>query len=413
MGIRASKLAEAVVARGLKAEPWHEARSIALEAPEEIRPLAELLLERPPRNSVFFDALLSFLPPGEWKTLAELAVLRLRTDPANEIAESIVEYGSLQAAEALADEPETLFSVARYFRTYYGAYAWRGAPEEAVPFLERVLTHGDSEERLRAFRCLLQMRRPGALATAMAGSRSLGLDTGMLTAHLHEVGFEQRGGAFFRLFESAPLHLAFPPDYVGTLPAHTLRDLHPSWGGPAPGDGVRFGGRGSGNCSVCGQACHHLLTLEPVPACTAVSQLPRLELDTCLSCLGWSVPALWFRHDREGTPSALPSGERKEPEFPADPLGEVTARLVRLDDRWDWQAWGASNGRENLHRIGGHPTWVQSAEYPKCPECSSTMRFLLQLDSELDKGWLWGSGGILYVFWCDRCAISGQLWQCT
>lgn len=41
------------------------------------------------------------------------------------------------------------------------------------------------------------------------------------------------------------------------------------------------------------------------------------------------------------------------------------------------------------------------------------MRFLLQLDSGLDDGCLWGSGGILYVFWCDTCRVSNQTWQCT
>ena len=45
------------------------------------------------------------------------------------------------------------------------------------------------------------------------------------------------------------------------------------------------------------------------------------------------------------------------------------------------------------------------------------MTALLQLDSDLptaDGGeWLWGSGGIGYVSWCDDCAISGAQWQCT
>lgn len=413
MGARATKLAEEVWASGLKAEPWRAARAIALEAPEEIRPLAELLLARPPRNKVFFDALLSFLPREDWKPLAAAAVLRLQTDPENEIAESIVEYGSLQAAEALSCELEALFRVERFFTSRHAPSAWRGASDEAIPFLERALTRGDPEERLRAFRCLLEMRRPGALAAAAASARGLELDAELLMAHLHEVGFEQRGGAFFRLFEVAPLHLAFPPEYAGSLPEHTLRDLHPTWASPAPGQVARFGGRGAGRCTVCLEQSHHLLTLDPIPACASISRLSRLQLDSCLSCLGWSVPVLWSRHERDGTPNALSCDARKEPEFPAAPLGEVEVRLVRLDPRWDWQDWGASNSRENLHRLGGHPTWVQSAEYPTCPGCRSTMRFLLQLDSELDKGWLWGSGGILYVFWCDRCTISGQLWQCT
>jgi hypothetical protein len=45
------------------------------------------------------------------------------------------------------------------------------------------------------------------------------------------------------------------------------------------------------------------------------------------------------------------------------------------------------------------------------------MTFLLQLDSGLPTAdgqrWLWGSGGLLYVFWCGRCKLDAQAWQCT
>jgi hypothetical protein len=44
------------------------------------------------------------------------------------------------------------------------------------------------------------------------------------------------------------------------------------------------------------------------------------------------------------------------------------------------------------------------------------MPFVLQLDSleiEGTPGWLWGSGGILYAFWCSRDSISATLCQWT
>jgi hypothetical protein len=44
------------------------------------------------------------------------------------------------------------------------------------------------------------------------------------------------------------------------------------------------------------------------------------------------------------------------------------------------------------------------------------MPFTMQLDSlEIDgtPGWLWGSGGILYAFWCSRDSISATLCQWT
>jgi hypothetical protein len=45
------------------------------------------------------------------------------------------------------------------------------------------------------------------------------------------------------------------------------------------------------------------------------------------------------------------------------------------------------------------------------------MTALLQLDSDLTTEgggeWLWGSGGIGYVMWCDACAVSSVTAQWT
>ena len=106
----------------------------------------------------------------------------------------------------------------------------------------------------------------------------------------------------------------------------------------------------------------------------------------------------------------------REPEFPAEALPEADVRLRRTPDRWSLQDWALSNGRQNLNRVGGEPTWIQGPDHPSCPECSTTMSFVMQLDSlDVDGGpwWLWGNGGILYVFWCTECSISATLWQCT
>ena len=105
------------------------------------------------------------------------------------------------------------------------------------------------------------------------------------------------------------------------------------------------------------------------------------------------------------------------PEFPAEALEQCFATIVKTPQRWFWQDWALSNSRENLNRIGGEPCWIQDAEYPTCPRCTTTMKFLFQLDSHLptsDEGeWLWGSGGLCYGFWCNPCRVSAYLWQCT
>jgi hypothetical protein len=161
-----------------------------------------------------------------------------------------------------------------------------------------------------------------------------------------------------------------------------------------------------------------MLVLDPIPAGLGVTRLPRLELATCLSCLGWEKQPLFYRHDQHGIPSNVGyDGPAVTPQFPSGQLKETEIRLAETPRRWYWQDWALSNGRENLNRIGGEPCWVQSAEYPHCPLCQRIMPYLMQLDSNLpmneEREFLWGSGGIGYGFWCDQCKVSGFFWQCT
>jgi hypothetical protein len=100
----------------------------------------------------------------------------------------------------------------------------------------------------------------------------------------------------------------------------------------------------------------------------------------------------------------------REPE-PAEDwfIPQTPVELVRLDDRWRQQDWALSNNRENLHRAGGEPTWIQHASYPACPGCTRTMSAAGQI-AIAD---LWDSEGICYLLWCDPCAISAVIYQQT
>jgi hypothetical protein len=179
-----------------------------------------------------------------------------------------------------------------------------------------------------------------------------------------------------------------------------------------------FGGNSENPCLLCGETLHRLLVLDPVPPRLGVTELRRIELATCLSCLGWEQQPLFYQHDNDGCPANIGyDGSTREPQFPVGPLKEAEAMLAETPRRWFWQDWGLSNSRENLNRIGGEPCWVQDAEFPNCPRCKRLMNYLMQLDSDLPTAdgdeWLWGSGGIGYGFWCDHCKVSGFLWQCT
>lgn len=357
---------------------------------------------------------LAHLPDAEWKPLATAAMPRLSTTPPADrfsprgFAESILDQAGLQNPRALRPLLERLFFIAPYFDDMASTYAWRDSGAEAIPFLENQLAAGLGEVRDRAIDCLFEVREPAALKLAANAAHADGFN---VAARLAGVGFEESGHGFRQLYEPKPLHIFFPADYVDRAPGPSI-GLHPTWScGAAVASGLRFGGIGRGRCAVCGERTHHLITLDPVPAESGVTSVQRLELETCRSCIGWSVPTLWFAHDREGRAQAAPAS-RKKPQLPADPFSEVEVALFFCGERWKWQD-SLYSGDGNLNRVGGHPTWVQDAEYLSCPKCKETARFLLQIDSGLDGGWMWGDAGILYVFWCDRCRWSGQHWQCT
>lgn len=60
-------------------------------------------------------------------------------------------------------------------------------------------------------------------------------------------------------------------------------------------------------------------------------------------------------------------------------------------------------------QLGGHPTWVQDAAFPFCPDCSRRMVFLAQVDcADLDAG-----EGLHYAFVCYECRVGATAYQQT
>jgi len=378
--------------------------------------LVSLAIQRAGKSATFIDAAISFIPEFRLPRLAREAVEALERDRSNPVAQSAIAYLSLQNVKSL--RPYLLrffFELTPNANSYYANWPWRGAADEELQELLAYLADANtSEERLRAARCVLESRRWGMIAEGLGA-----LEEGDLphpeTSYLQEVGLERPDRVLFR---DRVLHIRFPMSYLDLVsrPPWLSHANHPTWAlQPGPGS-CRFGGGADGECGVCGQGLHNLLSLDPVPEDLSISSVPRLQVATCLSCLGWSRELLSFRHGTDGSPTPLDT-DRAEPEFPAEPLREVQVQLAKTPGRWQWQDWELTNSRENLNRLGGHPTWIQSADYPACPVCRRTMPFLMQFDSDLPnesaEEWLWGSGGICYVFWCDACAVSSSLWQCT
>jgi len=213
----------------------------------------------------------------------------------------------------------------------------------------------------------------------------------------------------------APIHLVPPPGHIKVR--HGVPT--PTWLGRRGGriGAARVGGHGRARCARCAELLHRLVHLPIVPPALGVS-LPSMSIETCLSCLGWEEQELWFRHRGVDVEPLDPAeATPNPPEFPTGPLAACDVELVDFGPRFARQDWGNSNGFHNLNRFGGAPSWVQDAQDLDCRGCGAPMMHLLQLDScfPLEDGndFLFGSGGLAYVQWCDACHISAHFWQCT
>jgi hypothetical protein len=68
------------------------------------------------------------------------------------------------------------------------------------------------------------------------------------------------------------------------------------------------------------------------------------------------------------------------------------------------------NVSEGLSQLGGHPSWQQSAEYPRCPGCQYFMPFIGQVHVEDLEPF---SEGTYYGFFCVECGMAATVYQQT
>lgn len=65
-------------------------------------------------------------------------------------------------------------------------------------------------------------------------------------------------------------------------------------------------------------------------------------------------------------------------------------------------------------KLLGWPHWVQGIEYPNCPKCGKTMKFVFQIDSEDNLPFMFGDVGCSHITQCedhpDQMTIA---WACS
>lgn len=165
------------------------------------------------------------------------------------------------------------------------------------------------------------------------------------------------------------------------------------------------------DCPWCGQRLTNLFELEPAEfgIFSSAKTWGRVQVITCETCTTFSTVFGAFYENGRGQwhgSNVRPQYHSKDPEncprFPQNSLAPAGKRpaLFAADEFLP----------TTFSQLGGHPTWIQDAEYPQCPSCSRTMMFLAQIScDEIDDY----SEGIYYSFICDACRVTATTYQQT
>lgn len=323
-------------------------------------------------------------------------------------AEDAFAYLCLHQPEAFRPHWRALAEIGPDIEDWDATTAWAAADDAEIARLLEIARQPEGRDTDFARGCLLETRRPEILELLTR------LEPDMRAYDLNMVGYGQDpDGTVVRVCPATVLHVAFPRAVVDEWSARRRDAPRSSWPVYSPGQGGRHlvSGFTDRPCPKCGYRLHRLLRLDPVPAGLGVSSRRRLEFTWCPVCTVY-VHAWYTRHGPDGAADSFPDSpsivdgytmESSEDWFiPESPVG-----LVQLDERWRRQYWASNMDHENLHRVGGEPTWVQDPDYPACPGCSRTMPFVAQIANED----LVDGEGMCYLMWCDPCAISAVVYQ--
>lgn len=167
-------------------------------------------------------------------------------------------------------------------------------------------------------------------------------------------------------------------------------------------------------CPWCGGALTTLINLDVKhPALKNVSwHAQRLQIQTCVICSSYGV--VYMELDAAGEPlwssyNVMPAGMDEIDLDDYSKLAPDVGRQFRIANA-SRHAFHASEWamEPSLSQIGGHPGWVQDADYPPCPRCSAKMKAVAQLD--------WGEveeygEGMYYMFICEPCQMTAVSYQ--
>lgn len=166
------------------------------------------------------------------------------------------------------------------------------------------------------------------------------------------------------------------------------------------------------NCPWCKRKLTVLMEADTTHPSLAYLGLPmeRLQVATCEHCGGFST--IYMELDQQGEP--VWSRFNQKPDYLPnwdDEDSSVTVEEIKLTlssephSPYYAASWTLT---QQDSQIGGHPSWVQDADFPHCPCCAQRMRFIGQLDwADFDQ---YGEG-IFYMFICTEDRMTATLYQ--
>ncbi|WP_165249879.1 hypothetical protein [Paludisphaera soli] len=195
------------------------------------------------------------------------------------------------------------------------------------------------------------------------------------------------------------------------LTTPTCRPLVPPHEVPGEVTGVRFLEGHEGACGWCGRPLTTLLDidLETYPMVHVTPFQGRLRIAACevCSCYGTVFTKVDMKgsfawHGSNERPDDLPEPDEEWETLPRHGLAPGPRPRDPVESA-DWLVPGVS-----FSQLGGHPTWIQDAEYPECPDCHQTMPFVGQISNEDCQEF---GEGIYYLFACGRCGVTATGYQ--
>ncbi len=394
--------------------------------PEQILQLTVGVLDASPNCRRFESSMLGLMPLADWDLLVTYAIKNYQD---SEIAQEIVNFAALQKPDSVHPYLDT-FTISGEKWWTAPSLAWRGSGSLDQERLLRQMESSDTlvfEDRIIAFGLLLETRDEQVILDAIKKANAIKLfaddNQELLQANLGTVGLELDGGSIRKLHSDEVLHIAFPKDYFAAQkPAFLTRDktYQPTWQLQEQSlirpDAI-IGGLVEARCKICSNQLHRLIEITNSSALSEFYKNGPLIFVTCLTCQGKTgIYELFFAHSQNGEIDHIYEGVPIVPEIVEPSFAYTEVNLVDNGPRWTIQDAALSNSWENLHRVGGSPTWIQDSEYLKCPKCSKTMYFGAQIDSGLKltdgSEWMWGDSGICYLYFCGHCSVTGVTYQC-